>query len=64
MLCITVKLLHFVHSDHDSLASLSAKASARSQEALRPKTRQAYLNMFRVFVAFCIFNKVLLCKVN
>ena len=26
--------------------------------------RQAYLNMFRVFVAFCILNKVLLCYVN
>ena len=46
------------------MASLSAKVSARSQEDLRPKTRQAYFNMFRVFVAFCIFNKMLLSKID
>ena len=33
-------------------------------EALHPNIHQAYLNMFRVFVDFCIFNKVVLCNVN
>ena len=59
-----VYLLHFVFSEHGSLAELSSKPSARTHEALHPKTRQAYLNMFHLFVAFCILNKVLLCNIN
>ena len=43
---------------------LARKASLRSHQAFRPKTRQAYDAMFKVFVAFCIVAGVLISDVN
>ena len=42
-----------------ALEILSEKAASRTQAAYRPKTRQAYSRMFRVFLAFCIHMSVL-----
>ena len=38
-----------------ALRSLSRRASSRTQEAFRPKTRQAYTKMFKVYLAFCVY---------
>ena len=46
------------------MTSLSAKATSRLHEAFRPKMRGAYLTMFRTFVAFCIYIKCVLAKVD
>ena len=43
---------------------LSARASMHIEDAFRPKTRRAYMQMFRVFVAFCIIIKVALPDVS
>ena len=59
-----LKLLHFVFLENEVVSPLAAKASARTMEAFRPKTRQAYDSMFRVFVAFCIYSGVVLPDVN
>ena len=61
---LIVKLLHFVFVENAALTPLASKASHRSLQAFRPKTRRAYDSMFRVFVAFCIFSGVLLVDVN
>ena len=50
--------------DTEALTSLSAKAASRLHQAFRPKTRGAYQNMFRTFVAFCIYIKCVLAKVD
>ena len=50
--------------DIEAMTSLSAKATSRLHEAFRPKTRGAYLSMFRTFVAFCIYIKCALAKVD
>ena len=47
-----------------ALRSLSRRAASRTQEAFRPKTRQAYTKMFRVFMAFCIYMQVSLMKID
>ena len=59
----TNSILYFVVG---SLAfqSLSEKAASRTQAAYRPKTKQAYTRMFKVFLAFCICMKVALQSVN
>ena len=57
-------MLHFVFVENEVVIPLSIKASARSMEAFRPKTRRAYDSMFRVFVAFCIYSGVILVDVN
>ena len=46
------------------VSPLAVKASARTLEAFRPKTRRAYDSMFRVFVAFCIYSGVIMLDVN
>ena len=46
------------------MRSLSQKAASRTQEAFRPKTRQAYTKMFRVFLAFCVYMKVTLLDMD
>ena len=46
------------------MESLSRRASVRIQDAFRPKTKRAYIRMFRVFVAFCVFMKVALSDVS
>ena len=43
---------------------LARKAALRSHQAFRPKTRQAYDAMFKVFIAFCIVAGVLITDVN
>ena len=45
-------------TDNVALRSLSRRATDRTQEAFRPKTRQAYTKMFKVFLAFCIYMGV------
>ena len=50
--------------DNEALTSLSAKAATRLHHAFCPKTRGAYLTMFRTFVAFCVFTKCLLMEVD
>ena len=46
------------------LTPLAKKAALRTHQAFRPKTRQAYDAMFRVFVAFCIISAVVLPDIN
>ena len=46
------------------MEALSARASLRIEDAFRPKTKRVYMQMFRVFVAFCIFIKVALFGVS
>ena len=46
------------------LTPLAKKAALRTHQAFRPKTRQAYDAMFRVFVAFCIISAVILPDIN
>ena len=48
-----MQLLCFV-SDHVALKSLSEKAASRTQAAFRPKTKEAYSRIFKIFLAFCI----------
>ena len=43
---------------------LSAKATSRLHDALRPKTKKAYSMMFRAFVAFCLIMNVQIVKVS
>ena len=50
--------------DTEALTSLSAKAASRLHQAFCPRTRGAYLNMFRTFVAFCVHTKCALADVN
>ena len=38
-----------------ALTSLSQRAASRTQDAFRPKTKQAYTKMFKVSLAFCIY---------
>ena len=47
-----------------NLASLTARATHRMHQAFRPKTRQAYCSMFRIFLAFCIVNKVSMVNIS
>ena len=58
-----MQLLCFV-SDNVALSSLSKKAANRKHAAFRPKTRQAYLRMFRIFLAFCICMGVSVARVD
>ena len=58
-----MQLLCFV-SGNVVLKSLSKKAAVRTQAAFRPKTRQAYFRMFKVFLAFCICMDVSVARVN
>ena len=58
-----MQLLCFV-SDNVALRSLSKKAANRSHAAFRPKTRQAYLRMFRISLAFCICMDVSVARVD
>ena len=51
-------------ADNVALRSLSQRAASRTQEAFRPKTRQAYTKMFRVFIAFCIYMQVSLMEID
>ena len=39
-------------------------AAARIHKAFRPKTQRCYKRLFRNFVAFCVFMKINLCKVD
>ena len=43
---------------------LSQRAASRTQEGFRPKTRQAYTKMFRLFLAFCIYMQVALMEID
>ena len=47
-----------------ALRCLSQRAASRTQEAFRPKTRQAYTQMFRVFLAFCVYMQVTLMEID
>ena len=47
-----------------ALRSLSQRAASRTQEAFRPKTRQAYTKMFRVFLAFCVYMQVAMVEID
>ena len=47
-----------------ALRCLSQRAASRTQEAFRPKTRQAYTKMFRVFLAFCVYMQVALMEID
>ena len=58
-----MQLLCFV-SGNVVLKSLPKKAAVRTQAAFRPKTRQAYFRMFKVFLAFCICMDVSVARVN
>ena len=58
------KVLHFVFAENAVVTPLARKAALRTHQAFRPKTRQAYDAMFRVFVAFCIVAGVLMSNVN
>ena len=51
-------------SDNANLVSLTARANERMHQAFRPKTCQAYCSMFRIFLAFCIVNKVSMMNVS
>ena len=51
-------------TDNVALRSLSRRATDRTQEAFRPKTRQAYIKMFKVFLAFCIYMGVASVKID
>ena len=44
--------------------ALSEKAASRTQSAYKPKTRQAYMRMFKVFLAFSIHMRVALQSVD
>ena len=46
------------------MESLSTKASMCIEDAFRPKTKRAYMRMFRVFVVFCIIMKVALSDIS
>ena len=46
------------------LTPLTKKAALRTHQAFRPKMRQTYDSMFRVFVAFCIISAVILPDIN
>ena len=48
----------------EALTSLLVKAASRRHQAFRPKTRGAYTLMFKIFVAFCIYCKCDLSKVD
>ena len=48
----------------EALTSLSAQAASRLHQAFRPKTRDAYSSMFKIFVAFYIYCKCMLSNVN
>ena len=58
-----MQLLCFV-SDNVSLKSLSEKAATRTQTAFRPKTRQAYFRMFKIFLAFLYLYDVSVARVD
>ena len=58
-----MQLLCFV-SDNVALRPLSKKAANRTHAAFRPKTRQAYFRMFRIFVAFCICMDVSVARAD
>ena len=52
-------------SDNVALSSLSKKAASRTHAAFRPKIRQAYFRMFRIFLAFfCICMDVSIARVE
>ena len=51
-------------SDNVALSSLSKKAANRTHAAFRPKTRQAYFRMLRIFLAFCICMDVSEARVD
>ena len=58
-----MQLLCFV-SDNVALSLLSKKAASRTHAAFRPKTRQAYFRMFKIFLAFCICMDVSVARVD
>ena len=58
-----MQLLCFL-SDNVALRSLSEKAATRTQSAFRPKKRQAYFRMFKIFLAFCICMDVSVAGVD
>ena len=58
-----MQLLCFVSEDI-ALSLLSTKAASRTHAAFRPKTRQAYVRMFRIFLAFCICMDVSVARVD
>ena len=58
---MTLKVLEFVFVKNVVLTPL---ASLRTHQAIRPKTRQAFDTMFKVFLAFCIAGGVLLPDVK
>ena len=47
-----------------ALRSLSQRAASRTEEAFRPKTRQAYAKIIRVFLAFCVCIQVALMEID
>ena len=55
-----LKVLHFVFA----VVTPLARKALRTHQAFRPKTRQAYDAMFKVFVAYCIVAGVLMSDVN
>ena len=59
-----IKLLTFIFVENEVLTPLASKASLRSHQAFRPKTHQTYDSMFRVFVAFYLFSRILPVDVN
>ena len=59
----TNSILYFVVGSM-ALQSLSEKAASKTQAAYRPKTKQAYTRMFKVFLVFCIYMKVALESVD
>ena len=46
------------------MESLSRRASLHIQDAFRPKTKRAYMQMFKVFVVFCVIMEVALIDVS
>ena len=60
--CVVIHMFansyYALFADNGALRSLSRRATHRTQEAFRPKTRQAYTKMFKVFLAFCIYMGV------
>ena len=57
-------MLHFVFAENAVVTPLARKAALRTHQAFRPKTRQAYDAMFKVFVAFCRVAGVIISDVN
>ena len=49
---------------HSWLENLTAQAMTRLNSAFRPSTQAAYTTMFRLFVGFCIYMKVVMADVH